>query len=120
MRVLVTGNNGYIGTVMVPTLQAQGFEVAGLDSDLFQDCVFGDSSVSGAISKINYARKDIRDIQLSDLKGFDSVVIISIGPPGPLLDGHNAVMVKEKTKLMVIEFPARSDTPPEPPDTVAV
>jgi len=73
LRVLVTGNNGYIGTVMVPMLKAQGFEVAGLDSDLFEDCVFGDSSVSGRISNIAYVRKDVRDVQLSDLLGFDAV-----------------------------------------------
>lgn len=43
MHVLVTGNRGYIGTVMVPMLQAAGFEVSGLDSDLFEGSVFGDS-----------------------------------------------------------------------------
>jgi len=74
MRVLVTGNNGYIGTVMVPMLIKQGFEVTGLDSDLYEGCVFGDASVSGAISKIKYAKKDVRDVQLSDLKGIDAVV----------------------------------------------
>jgi nucleoside-diphosphate-sugar epimerase len=74
MRVLVTGNNGYIGTVMVPMLQAEGFEVTGLDSDLFEGCVFGDASVTGAISNIIYLKKDIRDVQLSDLKGIDAVV----------------------------------------------
>ena len=73
MNVLVTGNKGYIGTVMVPMLQTNGFEVTGLDSDLFEDCVFGDASVSGAISNITYLRKDIRDVQLSDLKGVNAV-----------------------------------------------
>jgi len=74
MRVLVTGNNGYIGTVMVPMLLAEGFEVTGLDSDLFEGCIFGDASVSGAISNIPYLRKDIRDVKLADLKGIDAVV----------------------------------------------
>jgi nucleoside-diphosphate-sugar epimerase len=73
MHVLVTGNNGYIGTVMVPMLLAQGFEVTGLDSDLYEGCNFGDASVSGAISDITYLRKDIRDVQISDLKGIDAV-----------------------------------------------
>ena len=73
MHVLVTGNNGYIGTVMVPILQANGFEVTGLDSDLFKDCVFGDPSISGTISSISYLRKDIRDVQLSDLRGIDAI-----------------------------------------------
>ncbi len=74
MRVLVTGNHGYIGTVMVPMLQAAGFEVCGLDSDLFDGCVFGDASVTGEISNIPYLRKDIRDVELADLKGVDAVV----------------------------------------------
>jgi len=74
MRVLVTGNHGYIGAVMVPMLQAAGFEVCGLDSDLFEGCVFGDASVTGEISNIPYLRKDIRDIELADLKGVDAVV----------------------------------------------
>ena len=73
MRVLVTGNKGYIGTVMVPMLQAQGFEVTGLDSDLFEDCVFGDPSVSGPISPIPYLKKDIRDVELGDLQDIDAV-----------------------------------------------
>jgi len=73
MRVLVTGNNGYIGTVMVPMLIEQGFKVTGLDSDLFEGCVFGDASVSGAIAGIDYLKKDVRDVQLSDMKGIDAV-----------------------------------------------
>ena len=74
MKVLVTGNNGYIGTIMVPMLQAEGFEVEGLDSDLFKGCVFGDSSVTGAISNISYMKKDIRDLERSDIVGFDAII----------------------------------------------
>jgi nucleoside-diphosphate-sugar epimerase len=74
LKVLVTGNNGYIGAVMVPMLQSEGFDVTGLDSDLFKTCVFGNPSVTGAISNIPYLRKDIRDIQYSDLVGFDAIV----------------------------------------------
>jgi nucleoside-diphosphate-sugar epimerase len=74
VKVLVTGNNGYIGTVMVPMLQAAGFEVTGLDSDLFRSCIFGNPSITGEIAKIPYLKKDIRDIELSDLFGFDAVV----------------------------------------------
>ena len=74
MRVLVTGHKGYIGTVMVPMLQAEGFDVRGLDNDLFDGCVFGDQSVSKGISDIPYLRKDIRDIEVSDLRGVDAIV----------------------------------------------
>ena len=86
LRVLVTGNKGYIGTVMVPMLQAAGFEVSGLDSDLFDDCVFGDASVTGEIPKIPYLKKDIRDIELSDLKGVDAVVHLCALSNDPLGD----------------------------------
>lgn len=74
MRVLVTGHRGYIGTVMVPMLQDNGFDVTGFDSDLFEGCIFGDQSVSGPISNVPYIRKDIRDVEVSDLKGIDAVV----------------------------------------------
>ena len=38
MRVLLTGNEGYIGTILVPLLWATGHEVVGLDSGLFREC----------------------------------------------------------------------------------
>ena len=41
MRTLVTGHNGYIGSVLVPMLERAGHEVVGLDSDLFAPCTFG-------------------------------------------------------------------------------
>lgn len=74
MHVLVTGNQGYIGTVMVPMLQKNGFEVTGLDSDLFEGCVFGDEAITGGIPKIPYIRKDIRDVEISDLRDIDAIV----------------------------------------------
>jgi len=68
MRVLVTGHLGYIGTVMTPMLLAEGFEVVGLDSDLYRRCTFCDGLVE--VPNIN---KDIRDIELDDLKGIDAM-----------------------------------------------
>lgn len=41
MRVLLTGHQGYLGTVMAPVLAGAGHEVVGLDSGLFADCVLG-------------------------------------------------------------------------------
>ena len=43
MRVFVTGCHGYIGSVLTPRLRAQGHPILGIDSDLFADCLFGDS-----------------------------------------------------------------------------
>ena len=35
MKVLVTGHQGYIGSVLVPLLQTAGHQVVGLDMELF-------------------------------------------------------------------------------------
>ena len=69
MRVLVTGHNGYIGSVLVPLFQHAGHDVVGLDSDLFAECVFGDAPAA-----VDSLRKDVRDVEASDLDGFDAVV----------------------------------------------
>ncbi len=69
MRVLVTGHLGYIGVVLVPMLLERGYEVVGLDSDLFADSTFGDLS-----SPVPTIKKDVRDVQAADLEGFDAVL----------------------------------------------
>jgi len=69
MRILVTGHKGYIGAVMAPMLEAAGHEVVGFDSDLFEKCTFGES-----FREFPSIRKDLRDVELTDLEGFDSVI----------------------------------------------
>ena len=41
MRVLVAGDRGYIGAVIVPFLRAAGHQVDGLDLGLYEGCDFG-------------------------------------------------------------------------------
>jgi nucleoside-diphosphate-sugar epimerase len=69
MRILITGHKGYIGTVMAPLLADAGHEVVGLDSDLFEQCTFGE-----APREFPSIRKDVRDVQAEDLRGFDAVI----------------------------------------------
>lgn len=86
MRVLVTGSHGYIGTAMVPMLVQKGHEIVGLDSDLYRYCTFGDW-----MPEIPLIRKDIRDVEESDLRGFDAVIHLAglsndmLGDLNPLL-----------------------------------
>jgi nucleoside-diphosphate-sugar epimerase len=68
MRVLLTGHNGYIGTILAPRLQAAGHDVVGLDHYLFGDCTIGPE-----VPDIPAIRKDVRDVTLDDLEGFDAV-----------------------------------------------
>jgi nucleoside-diphosphate-sugar epimerase len=69
MRILVTGHKGYIGTVMAPLLANAGHEVVGLDSDLFEECTFGEPP-----REFPSIRKDLRDVEHSDLEGFEAII----------------------------------------------
>ncbi len=82
MRVLLTGHKGYIGMVLVPMLLDAGYEVAGLDSDLYRSCTFGDI----INFKIDEKIKDIRDVKHGDLKGFDAVLHLAGLSNDPLGD----------------------------------
>ena len=79
MRVLVTGHNGYIGSVLVPMLQDAGHEVAGLDLDLFAPCVIGDP-----VPDVPSVRRDVRDVEVEDFVGFDAVVHLAAVCNDPL------------------------------------
>ena len=50
-------------------LVAKGHEVVGLDSDLYENSTFGEG-----MPEIPEIKKDIRDIQLQDVEGFDAVL----------------------------------------------
>ena len=79
MKVLVTGHNGYIGSVMVPMLQAAGHEVVGLDTFLFDSCTFGEDTAS-----VPALTKDLRDVEVEDLEGFDAVIHLAALSNDPL------------------------------------
>jgi nucleoside-diphosphate-sugar epimerase len=69
LRTLVTGHNGYVGSVLVPMLEQAGHEVVGLDSDLFAPCTFG---LNG--HAVEAYQADVRDVESEDLAGFDAVI----------------------------------------------
>ena len=54
---------------MVPMLLDKGYDVVGLDTDLYARSTFGKGIV-----EIPELKKDIRDVELKDLEGFDAVV----------------------------------------------
>jgi nucleoside-diphosphate-sugar epimerase len=81
MKVLVTGHLGYIGTVMVPMLIEAGHDVSGCDCDFYRRCTF---AAGGHIVEISAISKDIRDVTVADLEGFDAVIHLAALSNDPL------------------------------------
>lgn len=69
MKVLVTGDRGYIGSILVPLLIKKNFEVVGLDTGFFDENLLCDSFED--YEKITC---DIRDIDNSHFRGVDFVI----------------------------------------------
>lgn len=81
MRILLTGHLGYIGTVLGPMLSRAGHDVVGVDSNLYEQCSFGQEP-----QPLETIRKDIRDLEREDLEGFDAVAHLAGLSNDPLGD----------------------------------
>ena len=81
MRVLLTGNLGYIGSILSPMLSQAGHEVVGLDSDIYSRCTF---SEGGNLNEETTIRKDTRDVLADELAGFDGIIHLAALSNDPL------------------------------------
>jgi len=66
---------------MVPILLKEGFDVTGIDTDLYRFCTYGELPTE--VPSIN---KDVRDVTKEDLKGFDAIVHLAALSNDPLGD----------------------------------
>lgn len=82
MKVLVTGDQGYIGAVLVPFIRTAGHEVEGLDVGLYEGCDFR----GGPDSTYPRRVRDIRDVGPAELTGYDAIICLSALSNDPL--GH--------------------------------
>jgi nucleoside-diphosphate-sugar epimerase len=85
MKILVTGNLGYIGSVLLPLLQDQQHQVVGLDCGYFKECI-----LSPANEDFKQIYRDVRDVVLEDLQSVDAVIHLaglSNDPLGELAPG---------------------------------
>ena len=73
MRILLTGVDGYIGSVVAPRLLAAGHQVRGLDTGYYREGWLY-SAPASAPRFIETLNKDLRRIERSDLAGIDAVV----------------------------------------------
>lgn len=79
MHVLLTGHQGYLGTVMAPLLAEAGHLVTGLDSGLFADCVLGPAPIDPEGHQV-----DLRDVTPQQVAGFDAVIHLGALSNDPL------------------------------------
>ena len=78
---MVTGDQGYIGAVLVPILMEKEYEVVGYDAGFFTENLLQPL-------KENYLKikKDIRDIGKADLEGIDAIIHLAGLSNDPLGD----------------------------------
>ena len=81
MKVLVAGDRGYIGSVLVPFLRTAGHVVDGLDLDLYEGCDLGPAPDAGP-----RPAQDIRDVTPIQLRGYDAVLCLAALSNDPLGD----------------------------------
>jgi nucleoside-diphosphate-sugar epimerase len=82
MNVLVTGSEGYIGSVLVPYLLEAGHEVVGLDAGYLAHRRF-----IGQVAPHEVMKRDIRDVSAAELREFDAIchlAAVSNDPAGEL------------------------------------
>lgn len=71
MKILLTGIDGYIGTILGQELLKKGHEVVGFDTGYYQDAWLYDLQ---NFEKPRIIKKDIRKVTKTDVLGFDAVI----------------------------------------------
>lgn len=82
-KVLITGSLGYIGSCLSAYLIKRGYQVSGIDTGFFKDCLFYDELDRG-----EFTFADVRTLKAEDLTSFDAVIHlagISNDPFGDLM-----------------------------------
>lgn len=110
MRVLVTGHQGYLGSVLLPRLASAGHEVVGLDVGLFADCTLGP-----APGDVPCVRVDLRDVTREHLAGHNLDAVIHLAalcndPLGNLnpsltydINHHGSVRLAEEAQAVGVQ-----------------
>lgn len=88
MRILLTGIDGYIGTILGQELVKAGHDVVGLDTGYYADAWLYDIP---DFQKPEVIKKDVRDVNKKDLVGFDAVIHLAELSNDPVGENNPAV-----------------------------
>ena len=103
MKILVTGTDGYIGSILGPYLIQNGHEVTGLDTGFYRSgWLYNDKGKQYP----GYINKDLRDITLEDLEPFDAVVHLAELSNDPLgkLNPEITYKINHKGSVKIAEL----------------
>jgi len=106
--VLVTGHRGYIGVQLVDVLQRAGHAVTGCDSGLFDGCEWEPYATADV-----ELRKDVRGLELDDVRGHDCVMhlaAISNDPMGDV-DPELTLSVNRDASVRLAELAKEAGVP---------
>jgi nucleoside-diphosphate-sugar epimerase len=109
MHVFLTGNDGYLGSLLAPELLKRGFRVTGLDTGFYKE---GSLYRSGPMSAFTLV-KDLRHIEAKDLQGADAVVHmaeLSNDPAGQLAP-HITHEINHRGSVRLAELARRAGVP---------
>lgn len=104
IKVLVTGSEGYIGSVLMPMLICNGYNAVGLDV-----CYYSEGNLNDYIfPQYNLINKDIRDIEKDDLqdKGYFAIIHLAALSNDPLgmLDEKLTYDINYKSAVKIAEL----------------
>lgn len=100
MRILITGNQGYIGTHATKYLAGKNYIVTGLDSGFYKDC-----NLLPMVREVSTNQKDIRDVEILDFRDVDTVVHLAALSNDPIgeLDQSLTFDINYKAAVRVAE-----------------
>tara|TARA_Y100001970_G_scaffold130723_1_gene161158 strand:- start:17265 stop:18296 length:1032 start_codon:yes stop_codon:yes gene_type:complete len=85
MKVLITGDKGYIGSILTKYLSKYSYTIIGYDTGFFESC-----NLSETFDEYTSIKKDIRDFESADLHNVDAIIhlaALSNDPLGELKSG---------------------------------
>ena len=98
MNILVTGNLGYIGSVLTIKLEKLGYHVKGIDAGYFKS-----NLVTNSLDISDQLNLDIRDITDNELKDVDAIIHLASLSNDPLGE-FNKKLTDEINNLATIRL----------------